>query len=219
MTLSQIIASVRRLLQDDEYDAATITEAANWFVYELFNNNHTRFMEATTTLEVSPGDTGVDFPEDLLAWTTIYLTTPQVYDMSSYYHQYGDFMKAHANFATATSAQARDWTDFGNSMRFASPLSADSVFNLDYIREPVPMENVGDSCEVPGRYAELVAKGTKARIMEIDEDYDEAKQERNLLAPLVTTFIRNEARGGGKTKPTIMRTNRRAVSGGRYIGE
>ncbi len=47
--------------------------------------------------------------------------------------------------------------------------------------------------------------------MEIDEDYAEGDQERSLLDPLVTTFIRNEARGGGKTKPTVIRTNRRGA--------
>lgn len=219
MTLSEIIASVRRLLQDDEYDAVTITEAANWFVYELFNNNHIRLMETTTTLQMAEGDTTVSFPDDLMVWTTIYLTSPQVYDLYATYMQYGDFMKGYANFATATPAQARNWTDFNNGMRFTAPVSTDSVINLDYIREPVPMENDGDECEIPSRYAELVSKGTKARIMEIDEDYDEAKQERNLLAPLVTTFIRNESRGGGKTKPIVMRTNRRRFGGGIYVGE
>jgi len=219
MTLEQIIASVRRLLQDDEYDATVITEAANWFVYELFNNNHTRLMETSTTLDGALNDTLVDFPDDMLAWVTIYLTIPQVYDLKHSYQDYGDFMASHANFATASSGQARDWTDFGNAMRFAQPLNGSHTFNLDYIREPVPMEELTDDCEVPGRYIELVAKGTKARVMEIDEDYAEAAQERTLLDPLVTTFIRNEARGGGKTKPTVIRTNRGYSGRSRYIGE
>lgn len=220
MTLSDIIASVRRLLQDDQYDAAVITEAANWFVYELFNNNHTRLMEVSTTLEGAAGDTLIDFPDDMVAWTTIYLTVPQVYDLKETYLQYGDFMRSYANFATATPGIARNWTDFGNAIRFAQPLSVSHTLNLDYLREPVPMVSTSDDCEVPLRYAELVAKGSKARVMEIDEDYAEAAQERNLLSPLVTTFIRNEARGGGKTKPTVIRTNRRNVNGNRhFIGQ
>lgn len=219
MTLAQIIASVRRLLQDDEYDADTIMEAANWFVYELFNNNHTRLMEQSITLEPGAGDLAINFPDDMMAWTTMYLTSPQIYDLTNYYKEYGDFMKAHANFATATAGQPRYWTDFGNAIRFAQPLSVDAVINVDYVRAPKAMVANSSKCEVPARYAELVAKGTKARIMEIDEDYQEANQERALLAPLVTTFIRNEARGGGKTKPTIMRTNRRSIGSGRRMGE
>lgn len=208
MTLLEIKTAVRTLLQDDQYDGTVIAQAANWFVYELFNNNRTRLMEDSDTITASVGDTTAAFPDGMLAWISIYATVPNVYDMSDNYIGYGEFMGHHPNFATATPAAVDGWTDFGNAMRFAAPLSAETTFQIDFVREPVPMENDSDDCEVPNRYAELVARGTKARVMEIEEDYQYAQQERDLLAPLVTTFIRNEARGGGKTKPTVIRTRR-----------
>lgn len=219
MTLADVISQTRTLLQDNEYEEDIITMAANWFVYELLNNNRTRLMETSTVIEAASGDTTLDFPDDLMAWINIYLTSPQIYDMNNYMHEYGEFMGKYSNFATATAGQARDWTQFGNGMRFAQPMSADSTFNIDYIREPVPMESDSDDCEIPDRYAELVARGTKIRILEIDEEYAEAAQERNILAPLMTTFIRNESRGGGKTKPTVIRTNRFTSGRKQYIGE
>lgn len=221
MTLADIKTSVRNLMQDPEYDGDTIRDAANWFVYELFNNNRTRLMETSAELTGSQGDTTLDFPEDAMAWISIYLTAPSIYDMSDNYLEYTDFMRAHSNFASATAARAYNWTDFGNGMRFSAPLNADHTFQFDYVREPVPMVNDSDDCEVPDRYAELVSKGTKARLLEIEEDYEYAKQERDLLEPLVTTFIRNEARGGGKTRPTIIRTgrNRANNNGVRRLGD
>jgi hypothetical protein len=214
MTLADIKTAVRELLQDSQYDGAVITRAANSFVYELFNNNRTRLMEDSTTLTVSAGEVTVDFPDNMLAWIAIYATSPSVYDMSDNFTEYGQFMTAHAGFATSTAARADTWTAYGNAMRFAAPLNAEHTFQVDFVREPVAMEADSDDCEVPDRYAELVARGTKARVMEIEEDYQYAQQERDLLQPLVTTFIRNEARGGGKTKPTVIRSRRNRNSRG-----
>ena len=208
MEYSDIRTAVRTLLQDDQYDDATILMAANWFVYELCNNNRLRIMEDSETITGAAGDTTVPFPETSLAWISIYATAPSIFDISDKYQDYNSFMRNHANFATATAGRAGAWTDFGNAMRFTQPLSVEHTFQFDFVREPVPMEADSDTCEIPGRYIELVARGTKARILEIEEDYDLAQNERDQLDPLVTTFIRNEARGGGKTRPTVIGTRR-----------
>lgn len=214
MTLADIKASVRGLLTDDQFDEDLITEAANWFVYELFNNTRTRLMESSDTITALAGAVGADFPSDYMTWISIYATSPQVADITRDYVQYAQFMETSANFATAGSARLRRWTMFGNAMRFANPLDVAHTFQIDYLREPTPMEDDGDDCEVPDRYGELVSKGTLARIMEINEDYAEAAQERTNMETLVNTFIRNEARGGGKTGPIIMNSRRRRGNSG-----
>lgn len=208
MTLADIKTAVRILLQDDQYDGDTIAQAANWFIYELANNNKLRMFEDSETLTGAVSDTTVAFPENMLAWTAIYCTAPSVFDIGASYQEYGEFMQYNANFAGATAGRAKDWTDFGNAMRFAQPLSIEHTFQFDYVREPVAMENDTDDCEIPDRYIELVSRGTKARILEIEEDYDFAREERDIIEPLQTTFIRNESRGGGKTRPTVIRTRR-----------
>jgi hypothetical protein len=208
MTRADIVTSVRGLLDDDQFDEDKITEAANWFVYELFNNTRTRLMEASDTIRASLNATVADFPPDLVTIINFYLTSPQVIKLNDEELDYSTFMRNYANFATASVAQARSWTRFANEIRFAAPLNAAHVFQIDYIREPVPMAEDDDDCEVPDRYSELVSKGTLARVMEINEDYGEAQTERANLEPLVTTFIRNEARGGGKVGPQIIRGGR-----------
>lgn len=208
MRLVDIKTKVRKLLQDDQYDGDLIRDAANYVVYDLFNNTKTRLMEESDTITALAGATAADFPSDMMNWISIYATKPQVFEITDNYMQYSEFMQRHAGFATASSGRVGDWTDFGNGMRFAQPLSVSHTFQIDYVREPIPMERDNDECELPDRYEELLLKGTKARIMEIDEDYAEGDQERALLEPLVTAFIRNEARGGGKTKPTVIRTRR-----------
>lgn len=208
MTLAEIKASVRGLLQDDQFDEDLIKEAANWFVYELFNNTRTRLMEESDTITALANSTTADYPSDLMTIISIYVTAPSVYKLNRPM-EYETFMETYPNFATASTSLAHNWTPYGNAMRFSAPLSASHTFQVDYLREPTPMESDDDDCEVPDRYSELVSKGTLARCMEINEDYAEAAQERQNMEPLVTTFIRNEARGGGKVGPAaIMRTNR-----------
>lgn len=208
MTRAEIVAAVRDMLDDPDYDADRITRAANWFVYELANNNRLRLFEESDTLSVPSGATTSDFPADMVTLISLYLTSPQTYNLMTNYVEYGQFMNSYANFATATATTLYQWTDFGNAMRFSAPTSAAHTIQVDYIREPVAMEEDGDECEIPDRYMELVCKGALARVMEINEDYAEASQERDNYAPLMTTFIKNESRGGLKIGPTVMNTRR-----------
>lgn len=198
MTRADIVGWVRGLLVDDQADEDLITQAANWFVDELCNNNKLRIMEASELLTASAGDTDVELPDDLKTMMKdgFYMTTPQVADMQPGYMNYREFMRSFANFASATAAQLSSWTTFGNTLRFSAPLNVAHEFQLDYYRKPVQMEEDDDECEISDNYQELVSKGTLARMMEINEDYAEASNERGNLEPLVTAFIRNESRGG-----------------------
>lgn len=208
MTLADIVKSVRGLLDDDAYDEDLITQAANWFVYELFNDTRTRLMETSDFVTALAGSTTADYPTDLQTIIGIYVTAPRVFQLNQPM-EYRSFMGQYADFASATPREIYSWVPFGNQMRFSAPLNVSHSFQIDYLRIPEAMESMSDECEVPDNYSELVAKGTLARIMEINEDYAEAKQERNNMAPLITTFKRNEGRGGGKVGPaSVMRTNR-----------
>lgn len=210
LTLADYRGYVRGLLVDTQYDATLIDQAINWFVYELCNNNRLRVMEASDELFASQGDTLVEFPEDMVTLIKegFYMIVPKVIEMGTNYVEYGNFMRNYANFATAPQAQAYQWTDYNNQARFTAPLNASHTFQCDYLREPTLMNTDASECDLPDRYQELITKGSLARIMDINEDYQEAKQERDNYAPLMTTFIRNESRGGFKTGGTVMRTNR-----------
>lgn len=209
MKLKDIKSAVRKLLQDDQYDGDVITQAANWFIYELAINNKLRMFEGSTELSGAAGETFIPFPSSSIAWTAIYATDPSTYDMSDMYTEYKDFMNSYAGFASSTAANAGNWTMFGNGMRLSAPLLTDTTFQFDFVGEPTAMAKDSDDCPIPARYAELVARGCKIRILEIEEDYDYAQQERDALEPLQTAFVRNESRGGGKTKPTVIGTRRR----------
>lgn len=214
LSRKQIVSDVQGLLGDDAFDPVMITQGANWFINYLFLNNRLRMAETSDELDGSQGDTEVDFPDDMMTRISIYMTSPQVIDMKHYEMQYVTFMENYANFATVAPRQAAEWTEFGKQMRFSAPLSADTTFGIDYLREPVPMAIDTDTCELSTLYEELVAKGALIGMMMFNEDYDEADEELNSLAPKITAFIRQESRGGGKTGPAaVMRTNRGRVGG------
>lgn len=213
LLLSDIKTSVQGLLTDDQYDEDLIAQAANWVVYELFASYRLRMAEASETLTALTDATTLDMPADLLTRINLYGTAPIVTNMKRHFISYEDFMGNYANFATATATRVREWTDYGRAIRFAAPLSESHTFQLDYLRTPTKMEEDSDACEIPRIYEELVSKATLARIMEINEDYAEARQERTNYAPLLTTFVRNEARGGGKVGPNVVGTGRGKVGG------
>jgi hypothetical protein len=218
MQLKDITKAVRNLLQDPEADADLIKQSANWFIYDLFNKTKTRLMEQSDFITIAKGATYAPFPADQMAWVSMYLVSPQVFPITDLYVDYSTFMARYANFSIASPSTVRQWTDFGRGMRLSNPTSVDHKIQVDYVREPVPMDTQSDDCEVPARYIELVSKGTLKRMMEVNEDYDIAQHEVVNITDLRASFVRNEARGGGKTRPTRINSRRRA-NGGASFGD
>jgi hypothetical protein len=211
MYLSDIKTAVKMLFDDPDLDDDTITAAANWFINRLFTTYRLRMAEASTTLYGNQGVSIVPFPADYLTRIAIYSTTPRVFNMREGFEEYETFMSNYSNFATASPAQAYAWTEYGKVMRFSNPLNVPHIFQVDYLRTPLVMAEDGDECELGAVWAELVAKGTQIGIMEINEDYNEADQLWNgtRFQRLLTSFISQEGRGGGKTGPrVVLRTNR-----------
>lgn len=216
-TLGDIRASVRRKLDDLTFDTATIDEAANDFQFELFNDNRIRFMEENAVLNVGIGEYSKALPNDfmnLINLTVLDNATTYRNITQQGYLDYDEFMIRYANFSIANAAQIRDWTFFGEGLRFQSPTDASYDLNVDYTRSPVLMSDAGDECELPINCRELMTLGTLERIMRVNEDYNEADFEADRLANLRTAFIRNYGRGGAKVGGQIIKTGRGTMRGG-----
>ncbi len=219
LTIAEITTAVRTKLGDTAFDQGVILDAANFFVNMLYSNTRTRRMESNDELFPSQGDTTADFPDDMYIWTAMTVTNPNTYSIdrdSGFYLEYGDFMKSFPKWKTDVQKALYEWTDFGQQMRFAAPLSAATTIDIDYLRYPVPATSATGAVELDEFYKELACLGTFIRCMEANEDYGEAATERDNLAPLVTAWTRNEARGGGKAGPIIMRSNRKSGGYGRH---
>lgn len=214
ITLGDIIDAVRSDLDDDEIPASLITRKANDFQNALLSTHRIRFMEDSDTIIVSEGDYEADRPDDMLTLLemTVFDSATQYRSIKDNYIDYNQFMRDFGNFKIATARKIYEWTDFGNGFRFAAPTDAQYTISIDYLRHPEQMANTGDEAEAPITYLEMYVKGTLARVMERDEDYDEGAQERGLLGELITTFVRNEGRGQIKIGPNIMNSRRRRRS-------
>lgn len=211
--LSEIETDVGGLIQDTGYDPHLITLAANGFLSELYSNTRTRLMETEDDLFASAGDATVDLSDDFSTMISLSVTVPSPpRNLDKGYMEHGDFVKAYPGYLTYAPNQVTLWTDFAGALRFSQPLNVNHTFHLEYLREPQIMVAPGDTAEIKEVYRELVNKGTLARLMEINEDYEEASQERKNLKPLVTAWIRNESRGNIRTGPVIIRSNRGRAS-------
>lgn len=215
MILSEVRQAVRSNLDDMQYDGSKIDQAINWFQNELFNNNRTSLMETSATLNLTQGASSVDLPSDLQVIIDITVTSPSVYSINKLKVDQTTFSERYSNYAGSTQQQAGEWTVYGRSLRFSAPVSAATTIRLDYVRRPATATDASPTLEAPDQYFELYVLGAQARIMEINEDFAEAAQIRGNLDPLVTTFIRNEGRGGTVSGPIVIRSNRRRM-GGRF---
>jgi len=216
MILPDVRQAVRSNLDDMQYDATKIDQAINWFQNELFNNTRTALMETSATLNLAQGASSVALPTDLQVILDMTVTSPgSAYSINKNKLDSTTFAQRYPDYTGYSQQAASEWAVYGRSLRFSAPVSAATVIRLDYVRRPVPATLNAPTLEAPDQYFELYVLGAQARIMEINEDFAEAAQIRGNLDPLVTTFIRNEARGGIISGPTIMRSNRRRM-GGRF---
>jgi hypothetical protein len=213
-TLADIRAAVKDKLDDDGFPDDTIDRAANDFQFELFNDNHIRFMETNSgNLEVASGEYTRDLPNNFQ--TTIKLIVLD--DASTFrditktgFMNYNDFMESYANYSVATAQKLYIYTYFGEGLRFSSPADAAYNISLDYLRTPTLMTLATDECELPINARELSTLGTLERIMRVNEDYNESDNEWTRLQGMRTAFIKNYGRGsqGIGAGPQVIRTGR-----------
>lgn len=208
--LKEIIAAVRSLIDDAQYDSSVIIRAANDFQNELFTRYRLRMAESSATINISAGATSVEFPSDFLTLLEFSLlaSATQAESIKDDYVNYEQFMRGHASFAIAAAGRPNAWTEFGGGARFTQPSDANYAFNIDYIRLPKLMRADSDKSELRRVWQEIINIGTLARIMEINEDYAEASQERDKLDTMLTNFVLREGRGNMKTGPMIIGTRR-----------
>lgn len=221
-TLGDIRTSVRRKLDDQNFDAATIDEAANDFQFELFNDNRIRFMEKSVVLAIGSGVAFKDLPSDFMEVInfTVLDTATTFRDITKQgFLNYDDFMARFPNYAVATTSKIFQWTFYGEGIRFQSPTNAAYNANLDYLRSPALMVAASDECELPINCRELMTLGTLERVMRVNEDYNEAFEELQRLTGLRTAFIRNYGRGSSKLGPRIMNPNRGRRNRGYNVAE
>lgn len=214
MLITDVRQAVRSNLDDMQYDGSKIDSAINWFQNELFNNTRTSLMETSTNLLPSAGASEIDLPANLQVMTNLTVTAPTVYSIWGYRTQQQTFDRDFPGFSTYASRALRETSIYGRKLRFSAPLRTNTTIRLDYVRRPAVASDASPQLEAPDQYFELYVLGAQARVMEVNEDFVEAAQIRQNLEPLVTTFIRNEGRGGLVAGPRIMRSNRRRMGGG-----
>ncbi len=210
MTRADYIALERVVLGDTSADADKITQALNWTVNDLFTSNRLRLAEASDDLFAATGEYEMDLPDDIdkIIPEGFYVVTPQVARMDSIKMNYEELMQEFPGYKTYPNGQLRHWAIYGATIRFSNPLDADYAFTLDYLRNPVDVVNDTDVLEIPDKYSELILLSTKARYLEMDEEYDDAIDVRTNIEPLRLNFIRNEGRGQAQTGGYVMRTGR-----------
>lgn len=217
MILSDVRQAVRSNLDDMQYDAAKIDQAINWYQNELFTKNDTGLMETTGTVSVGAGSAVGDLsvlasPVNKLLNLTA--TSPRVFSLWRYRLPQQTFDLQYPDYTGYTARELYNWTTYGNNLLFSAPAAATTTLRVDYLRDPTYATDAAPTLEAPDKYFEMYVLGAQARIMEVNEDFEEAKVIRGNLFPLEAQFKLHERRGGKVAGPSIMRSNRRGHGGG-----
>ena len=206
MTQAEAVARVRLKLDDSAYPEATITQALNDYVNELYTKFKTKLMEKSSTLSVAQGDTTINLPTDYSSLLNLTVLDTSPYLITDKELEYNKFMRDYPAFATYAQAKPYYWTSFANKIRLAYPSNASYTINIDYLRLPVKTSSGSDSYEVPSESDEMVAQGGLVRAMEMNEEYAEAAQERSKLEDMETSFNLKYGRGPLRSGGTRIRT-------------
>lgn len=211
LILSDIRTAVRTKLNDETFDADIIDMAVNDFQNQLFTDYRLWQMEDTTNPSLGTGEYEVTIEDDVITFINFSLTDSDgaVHPFKAGFLSYDEFMRQHPDYATATAGRPLHWTRFGSLLRMSCPADATYTLNIDYLREPELMVEDEDEAEVTTTYKQLMVTGALVLVLENNEDYDYAENERAKLQGLITAFVRNNARGATMTGPIVMKTRRR----------
>jgi len=201
MTGTTLIARVRDKLDDSSYSESKIMDAGSDFMDEICTKYKFGFMERTGTINVADEDTTATLPTGLSTILSLRLSSPTKRDMMRDQMEYNDFIDTYPNWDTVDPMTIFKWTIFANAIRLAAPVDGAHVIKIDYTIIPTRVSVAANSYQLPDGYDELLVLGALAKIMEDNEDYQEAEQRRIKFEPLLTTLVMREGRGGRVAGP------------------
>jgi hypothetical protein len=97
-----------------------------------------------------------------------------VVDISDNYLEFRDFNKRYPAAETNSVGKPSVWTSYGNKLYFTQPTDQSYTLSLFYLKTPDTLEDDADVPEIPEAFQEVLVLGAYFRILERNEDFDQA---------------------------------------------
>lgn len=202
-------------LDDEEFDPGIVDRFINDTQRDIFNQYELSFQEKIFAGTVTQGTTMLLLPNDAATVQSFVVTSPdgKQHDMIDHYMPFRDFNKQFPTPSLNQQSNILYWTLYANNIIFSAPTNDTYTLTTFYIRKPAVLSGDGDIPEIPEEFSELLVLGAYIRILERNEDFDQAEyvrtQYNTLLDLLVNRYGYRKSTGAIKMKNRQIGTRRR----------
>ena len=202
-------------LDDEEFDPGIVDRFINDTQRDIFNQYELSFQEKIFAGTVTQGTTMLLLPSDAATVQSFVVTSPdgKQHNMIDQYLPFREFNTHYPTPSLNEQAAIGNWTLYANNIIFSAPTDNTYTLTTYYIRKPVVLVGDGDIPEIPEEFSELLVLGAYIRILERNEDFDQADyvrgQYNTLLDLLVNRYGYRKSTGAIKMKNRQVSTRRR----------
>lgn len=199
-------------LDDDEFDPGIVDRFINDTQRNIFNQFELSFQEKIFSGPLPVNVNIFELPNDVATVQSQVITSPDgsQKDLMSSYLDFRSFNVRYPTPANNTPGPVGVWTRYGNNMITSAPIDQPYIMTMFYIKKPTVLVEDEDIPEIPEEFSELLVLGAYIRILERNEDFDQAayvKSEYNILLDLlVTRYGYRQSHGPIKMKNKQLRT-------------
>jgi hypothetical protein len=213
------LATVRNRVLDDKlddtsYDPEIVDRFINDTQRAIFNLYELPFMEKVFSGLLPAGESIFEFPLDYqLAQMLILVDSNSAsVDLTHQFIPFDEFFRAFPDPESTDAGRPSVWTSHGNKIYLNRPTDDSYTLKLFYIKAPDLLDDDNDVPEIPESFSEVLVLGAYYRILERNEDFDQAAFIKNgdYLDELEKMVARLGKRQVGK--PNVMGQPRRMVS-------
>lgn len=210
-TLQALISRVQKdKLDDDEFDATTISNFINDAQRDVFNNFELSFQEKIFAGTLPSQSTMFDMPDDLALLQHATLTNgSNVQDITKKYMPWRNFLEAYPDPSVNAAGDVTNWTSYAGNIILNCPQENDQTLTMYYIRKPKVLAQPTDVPEVPEEFAELLVIGAYVRCLKFNEDNDQAAYHEIEYNKLLDLLV---SRYGGRVSPGSIKMANQQIS-------
>lgn len=184
-------------LDDDEFDPQIVDNFINDTQRDIFNQFELPFQEKIFQGVIPAGSTMFQMPADLAL-----VQSQSLSGVSSFANNnvsWRSFFQSYPDAPNNTPGKPGHWTLYAGNVLLDKPTDQEYTMTIYYIKKPKRLLADTDVPEIPEEFSELLVLGAFKRILERNEDYDQAQiivqQYSQLLDLLVARYGFREANG------------------------
>lgn len=163
-------------LDDTGYDPDVVDRFINDTQRSIFNTYELPFQEKVFDGTLPPAGTIFQFPEDYQLQQSFVIVDPSnnVIDISQSYLPFREFNRRFPLPASVEAGPPTAWTVHGGKLYLNRPTDTTYILRLFYLKKPLVLAADEDVPEIPEEFAEVLVLGAYYRVLERNEDFDQA---------------------------------------------